>query len=66
MLSIKYPVSLIFLEVLFMLFIFAGLPGTSISADASGWVDEFLTTELQVLQPDRCGPVRSQAERDKP
>ena len=33
MLSIKYPVSHIFLAVLFMLFIFAGLPGTSISAD---------------------------------
>jgi hypothetical protein len=33
MLSIKYPVSHIFLEVLFMLVIFAGLPGASISAD---------------------------------
>ena len=33
MLSIKYPVSLIFLAVLFMLFIFAGLPETSISAE---------------------------------
>ena len=33
MLSIKYPVSHLFLAVLFMLFIFAGLPGTSISAD---------------------------------
>jgi hypothetical protein len=31
MLSIKYPVSNIFLAVLLMLFIFAGLPGTSIS-----------------------------------
>ena len=33
MLSIKYPVSHLFLAVLFMLFIFAGLPGTSISAE---------------------------------
>jgi hypothetical protein len=33
MLPIKYPVSHIFLAALFMLFIFAGLPGTSISAD---------------------------------
>jgi len=33
MLSIKRPVSTIFVAVLFMLFIFAGLPGTSISAD---------------------------------
>jgi hypothetical protein len=32
-LSIKYPVSYIFLAVLFMLLIFAGLPGTSISAE---------------------------------
>jgi hypothetical protein len=33
MLSIKYLVSRLFLVVLFMLFILAGLPGTSISAD---------------------------------
>jgi hypothetical protein len=32
MLSIKHTVSPIFIAVLFMLFIFAGLPGTSISA----------------------------------
>ena len=35
MLSIKYPIPHIFLAVLLMLFIFAGLPGTSISADES-------------------------------
>ena len=33
MLSIKRPVSTIFVAVLFMLFIFAGLPGISVSAD---------------------------------
>jgi hypothetical protein len=33
MLPIKYPASHIFLVVLFMLFIFAGLSGTAISAD---------------------------------
>src|SRR5450759_2390417 len=37
MLSIKYPVSHLFLAVLFMLCIFAGLPGPSISAaEAAG------------------------------
>jgi hypothetical protein len=35
MLSNKYSVSPIFLAVLFMLFIFAGLPGMSISADVA-------------------------------
>ncbi len=33
MLSIKSPITLIFLPILFTLFIFSGLPGTSISAD---------------------------------
>ena len=33
MLSIKYPASHLFLAILFILFTFAGLPGTSISAD---------------------------------
>jgi hypothetical protein len=49
MLSIKYPIPPIFLVVLFILFIFADIPGTSISADeAVKQINPYTNTEISI------------------